>query len=286
MISAPHLQSKSKYRVKIKFLLLDLLSRIGKGQTAPEIAKSYNWSKQRLFYWINKLGEEGLIRRTMRDSMNIYELSDQSKKILDGASRGVEEIQLHNIEFAYPVLKEGQFAPDKEWLWGKALFKAKKLSGCTVKLVGQTLIISVENLAGENSFKMAIDAKNIADNAIAWIKAQGFELGQGVQTRKPHFGLIGPLMKKISEQVQVSSDNYLIDKSRGGEVEFFTAEDADGFMRMPETLRGLTEAINRMEGMLGGMAQQQLAISNAIMLQATILQNQTKILGAIVEKLK
>ena len=221
---------------KTKTVLIDILTRFDQGETAPEIKRTYGWKRGRLDYHIKKLKEAGLIAIKARSSMNIYALSEQGKRILSEHLTGIDGLLLHNVEFSYPILAEGQFEPDKEWSWGKLLIRAKKLSGCSVKLMGKTLVISVEHIPGTDSFKLADEAKNIADRTVEWLKSQGFSMGIGYQSRKPHFGVVGPLAKKIAEQVQVRSDTYQIDKSLGGEVEFFTPETADSYMRMPEKL--------------------------------------------------
>ena len=251
------IQKPSKQKDKTKTVLIDILTRLNSGQTAPDIRKAYGWKRQRLDYHLKNLRKAGLIVVKARSSMNVYALSEQSKKILSEHLSGFEGLVLHNVEYSYPIITDtDRFQPDKQWMWGKLLVRAKKLSGCSVKVMGRTLVISVEHLPGMDSFQLADEAKNIADKTALWLGTQGFSLGDGHLSRKPHFGIIGPLAKKIAEQVQVRSETYQIDKSLGGEVEFFTPETADSYMRMPETLKAMAESQKADREILFGFTKQ------------------------------
>jgi DNA-binding MarR family transcriptional regulator len=74
-------KSKVKfYFSTVRSRVIPILKRIEVGDYSSKIARLYGWSKQHVFYYLNKLEKAGLIRRKVRSSAVFYELTSRGKK--------------------------------------------------------------------------------------------------------------------------------------------------------------------------------------------------------------
>lgn len=250
---------KFEQEVKRKFLLLDILNRINKGETPYDIRKKFGWSRQRLNYWIKQLKNADLIRLKVRSNIAIYELTPEGKNFYTGCVNSfISGIRLHNVQFSYPVLKEGNLDWQKQWQLKGLINKAKKEKNATIVLNGKTLSIFVSSLIGSNAFELFDKAKNIADELAERLKKEfNFELGQGTLTRKPHFAVLNPIFDKISRHLEFSSEVAKIDESEGsGELEFFEPNKVQKFIELPETIETLTFHLVRQTEIMNQFSEQ------------------------------
>lgn len=272
---------KFEQEVKRKFLLLDILGRIEKGETPYDIRKKYGWSRQRLNYWIKQLKNADLIRLKIRSNIAIYELTPEGKNFYTGCVQPFTSgIRLHNIQFTYPVIKEGNLEWEKQWELKGLINKLKKESNATIVLNGNSLSIYISSLIGSNAFELQDKAKNIADGIAEKLKKDfGFELGQGVLVRKPHFTVLNPIFDKISRHLEFSSQTAKIDESEGsGELEFFEPNKVQQFIELPERIEKLENHLIRQTEIMD-------AFSRQLELHLSVLQEMKETLKAIREVL-
>ena len=109
-------KSKVKfYFCTIRSRVIPIMKRIEVGDYPSKIARLYGWSKQHVFYYINKLQKAGLIRKQVRSTAVFYELTAGGKEVLERCeglvySSGV--YRLHKCQIRYPVISEGVLPKD------------------------------------------------------------------------------------------------------------------------------------------------------------------------------
>jgi len=273
---------KFNRRSKSKFLLLDIVSRIGKDQTPYEIVKKYGWTRQRLDYWVNKLKKAGLIRLKTRSNIAIYELTFEGKNFyIEYVESFQSGIRLHNIQFNYPIIKEGSLTPEKQWNLKGLINKLKRESNASIVWNHVSLQINISSLIGSNAFDLENKAKNIADNLIEKLKTEyGFELGRGELSKKPEFAVLNPLIDKISKQLEFKSETAKIDESEGsGELEFFEPKKVQQFVEMPER-------IEKLESHLINQTKIMDQFSNQMALHLEVMQKISSGIDILNERLK
>ena len=250
---------KSDAEVKTKFLLIDILSRISRGETPYDIQKRYGWARQRLNYWVKKLKKAGLIVLKFRSTIAFYELTEEGKNFYTGYVKSLSSgIRLHNVVFKYQIIKEGEFDWQKEWKLRGLINRMRKESNATIVKSNQTLEIMVTSLIGESAYELFDKAKNIANNIAQKLQQEHeFELSSGELSRKPHFAVLNPVINEIAKQLQVSTKDGEIDQSEGaGEIDFFTPEKADNFLKMPERVNQLENHLVRQTEIMDKLADQ------------------------------
>jgi hypothetical protein len=240
---------KNKNRlVKRKFLLVDILIRLQKGETFYGMKKSYGWTKERLNYWKNELKKANLINKVDHTRPALYELTEEGKNFtIQYVNQFNDGIRLHNIIFTYHLLKEGNLTPEKTWSFNSTVNKLKKDSNATITWTHNSLNIAIASLIGNNAYELQNRARNISDNIITILKKEyDFQIGEGRISRRPHFAVLNPLIDKISNHIQLSSDIAKIDESEGsGELEYFEPNRVQKFIEMPERLYKLEEHLIR-----------------------------------------
>lgn len=241
----PSNPAMTKNEVNKDFLLIHILDKIRLGRTPIEIAKKWGWDRQRMRYHIKKLERSGFIRLKTRTSMNIYEITDQGKKFYTGSVGAWSEgLSLHHIEYSYPILKDGNMDKDKVWsangvgMWFKRMDSKSSVSGNP-----RSVQIKVQSLVGKDPYQLVDEAKNIADRTSEVLKSRGFELGQGRQSKKPHFEMLDPIAKTLAKSIQLRSDEGEIDESGDGNREVYTPESADAYLKMPMRLAKVEEVV-------------------------------------------
>ncbi|MDI6905105.1 MAG: hypothetical protein QMD13_06430 [Candidatus Bathyarchaeia archaeon] len=73
----------------------------------------------------------------------------------------------------------------------------------------------------------------------------GWQLGEGKQCRKAHFGVYDPVAALVSKYGQISDDIANIDQSETyGEIDWLTPEAAKNYLLMPGYVRSILAALN------------------------------------------
>ena len=254
----PSNPTMTKNEVNRDFLLIHILDKIRLGRTPIEIAKKWGWSRQRMRPYIKKLERSDFIRLRTRTSMNIYEITDQGKKFYTGSVGAWSEgLSLHHIEYYYPIIKDGSLDKDKVWsangveMWFKRMDSKSSVSGNP-----RSVQIKVQSLVGKDPYQLVDEAKNIADRTAGVLKSRGFELGQGRQSKKPHFEMMDPIAKTLARSIQLRSDEGEIDESGDGNREFYTPESADAYLKMPIRIKELEEHLIRQTEIMDKFSKQ------------------------------
>jgi predicted transcriptional regulator len=237
------LTSNVKINVKTKFLLHDILNKLALGMYPSLIAERFGWRRQRIHYYISKLISLGLIQEKFRSSIKIYELTSECKNFITGCNQLLTfNIRLHNVSYSYPIVKNSTMPYDKEisvlGYWNKQI---KRINNVTIEKTTQHIIIHVGSLIGSDPFELLNKARSMADEIrILLEKDLGFQLGDPVLSRKPHFAVQDPIANKIVNHVQISTDQAKLDASEGlGELEYFDPQAVDNYIKLPEKVAAL-----------------------------------------------
>lgn len=231
-------QQMVKKMVKMKFLPLQILYKIKQGKLNLDIQQEIGFSKQRLNYYIKRLKSANLIFKVGSVYPAKYELTQNGKNLMiQHHSFAQHHINLHNIAWDFPILKEGTTKPDKTWQAKGTTFKDLTLlfdnSICYLRWAGSTLTMGLSNVIAKTGHEAQDKARSISNIVIEMLKKDGFILGQPFISRKPQFAFVSGITKRIAKDIQLVTDRYEVNSSQSqenGEIELFTAEDADNFI--------------------------------------------------------
>ena len=233
---------KISFKVKSKVLLYDILIRLEKNESLDEIRRWYGWSRQRLYYYINKLKKAGIIRIKVRDKIALYELTEKGKVFFN---RHVEylnsSIRLHNVEFIADIESLGTMTSEKEWKLRGIINRMRKETNCTIIWNNDTIRFLVSNLFGTNAFQLLEDSKDIVRKVIKNLESEfNLKIGELILNRKPHFAIKTPVAEEFSKNLEITTSDGKIDASEGyGEIDYFNPESADAYMAMPKKVSEL-----------------------------------------------
>lgn len=270
-----------KVKVKSKILLYDILARINRHETIDEIRKWYGWSRQRLYYYIDKLKKADIIRLKVRDRISLYELTEKGKNFYNRhVSYLTSGIRLHNIEFIADI--EGWIpSQEKEWKMNGLVNRLKRETNCTIIWNHQNIRFLVSSLFGKDAFSLFEESKEIVKNIIKNLELEfGIKISGLKLNRKPHFAIKSPIAEEFSKSLELTTDDAKLDASEGyGEIDYFTPEGADSFIKMPSRIAQLEEHLVKQTEIMD-------ELSDNIKLHLEVMNEMKKTLKAIQEGLK
>ena len=232
------------YSSTVRSRLLPVLRHMDAGNYPAKIARTLGVSKQHLHYYIRKMREAGLIKRSKIKWPAFYSLTPRGKKLLTRCERVAPGFlfRLHNVVFKYAL--RGPAADPAGWTkirkrnWTAAY--GKEL-GVRVEKTSRSVLIYCDVVEGYNPDELRCLAKGQADRIAATLRVKyGWRLGEGRQCRKAHFGVYDPVAALVSKYVQISDDIANIDQSETyGEIDWLTPKAAKDYLLMPGYVRRL-----------------------------------------------
>ncbi|RLG43130.1 MAG: hypothetical protein DRO01_00105 [Thermoproteota archaeon] len=194
-----------KRKVKVKFLLFDILNKIHNGYLTTDIYKKYGMRKQNFYYYIRKLKNLGLIEleyRTLGGAK--YRLTPKGKNFYEGFVSSLKGyIRLHHVIFTYPIKKFGNLRFQRDWYAnGTHFFYLKWSKHVGLRWNHVSMDVMISSLWGKSPFELLDEAKNLANEVISELtKVHGFEFGEGKLTRKPHFAIINQQTLNLANKI-------------------------------------------------------------------------------------
>lgn len=249
---------KTGVKVKKEFLLLDMIFRLNRGETIKDIRERYGWEKNRFNYYVRILKKADFIRLATRSSIAIYEVTPKGKNFYMGymASLPRGSVRLHNVSFSYPIQAGGTLTPTKIWNLKGTVFNMVRRSDASIIWTEKTVQIKIGSLIGSDAFSLMDQAKTIADTLSRDLLSYGFVLGPGVLAQKPHFAVLDPVIDRVTDHIQYSSDTAKIDRSEGsGELEYFDPESVERYIRMPEIISRIAAHMEAQDLVLEGFSK-------------------------------
>lgn len=219
--------------------LLKILQHVQQGFTRPDIQTALKLpNKQDLTPYLTYLLKNSLIIKPYDSKPAKYQLTNLGKDILIQHEKTAESyIELHNIIWKYPIFKEGNIRPTKTWTAKGTVFKLLEVENCSIRWGGRSLTVAISNIKADTGHKAHDIARSKVENVVNMLKKDfGFELGQSELVREPHFAIVNPITREIAKHVQITKEEYDINKSQSGEVELkgkdvgLTAEKVDRFV--------------------------------------------------------
>jgi DNA-binding MarR family transcriptional regulator len=242
------LREKSKvkfYFSSIRTRVIPIMKRIEVGDYPSKIARLYGWSKQHVFYYINKLKKAKLIRRQVRSSAVFYELTAEGQKVLrrcEGLVYSSGVYRLHKCQVRYPVLSEGVLPTDFkhiEMMNWTALLGLEH--GVKVRRTTRSWIVHVETLYGKSPDELGALAKSLADRVAASLCVKyGCRLGEGRFCRGYEIAVDDPVAQFLSRYFTISTPKRKMDHSPGeleGEIDHLSRDAAIEYLMMPERIK-------------------------------------------------
>lgn len=242
-------EKKFSREVRRKALLLDMLSRIEKDQSNHEIAKSYGWKRQRLSPYIKYLKNCNIIQLKVRTNVAFYGLTEKGKVFFKDHQKYLSSsIILHNLQYIAKINDIGTLTPEKSWYAKNLLTRMKRETNCTIKWYGDTITFDISHLFGNNSYKLADEARDKLDTIVKKLETEfGVKIGKLELTKKPHFAVRSPIANEFAKNITFESDDGMINASPPdnlGDFEFHTPEDAQSYIESPRKIREIESTLN------------------------------------------
>jgi len=228
-----------------------LLTRILKGAYQSKISKHWKWSKQKVNYWFRKLKQVGLITEEVRSTITIYTLTRKGKDFLTWSEDAFKwSLFLHGLGLKFPLLDcdsrfEGlnwKVVPLKNWV--KKTLRVQGVEGdFSVERTSKSVIVWCKGRCGVHPYQLFFEAvRDVLRFAQVLQRKYGVRLGAPSLVRKPHFGIVDPLLTRVNTEVQVTGLHEWTDDSPvPGSVEFFDPVRIVQYLRMPAKVDEMTQ---------------------------------------------
>jgi hypothetical protein len=284
-------KNKSK-RIEAEFLLnygrsnrkkkkiLKLLRLVGEGRTTKDVSKRLRFSKQRVFYWIQKAKRDGLIRQIGQGRPAIYELTAFGQKFLTGSERGFQEpCTLEDYAMKFRVIadrssiKWGKLGDPKNWVK-----LGVKIGSVTVVKTTQHVIIHAGQLSGFYYEDLFMQAGAIIQMVRAKLLDLGVETAEvGIPIRDPNVKMFTPEAEYLHEKYgNIRTEDGTIDASPPEKLphEERNRKQQRSYLAIPDRLR-------RIEQTLAVISDTQEALLSVQEKQSVVLENFAKFLSGL-----
>lgn len=257
--------SKSKkilpsYFTALKIIFSEL--RYGRGYSTQEISGYTGFTKQRLNYWLEKLCEDGILKKQTR---GIYEITAQGKRIYDQYERyrGKQLVRIENMHVTYKVISGISKLFDR-LTWKRGGLKNTKsytsrIDNHTVRLIkkehGYNFQVYVTKVLGESPkeayHQARVEADFIASDAEWW----GAKLSTGWVSSEPEIAIPSPVASALlmtTESSQIRTNKGIMNRSNGrfADWEPRNLQQAQKIVDMPDSIHRIEEKMNRLEDLL------------------------------------
>jgi len=257
-----------------------ILNLLKAGYYPAKISKILKINKGTLSKWLAKLEKQGMIERNGKTVPQFYivkqtqvsnfTIGDRKRIFLQKIPSFSQEfpyvevpklIRLHNLEFSYPIIKDAKVPAYKTWaLKSHTQIYGKTKWGSYIK-TNKTLRVFPKPEWGADSKELEVIMRNKAEKIRDFLQVHfGLVCDYPKQTRKPHFATKDAYAKMVYDKLEFSNECGKIDNSEGedGEIDWYSAEYADSYLKMPSKLDSLEkEIVNLREVIKGGITQQQ-----------------------------
>jgi len=229
-------------------VLVKILLLLDAGNYPAKIARILGFSKQKVRYWVKAAEREGLVKRKSRDVVTLYQLTwkgrETSKKFLDGMERERLRrfVRLHNVVVKYEIVAQPSLVIDwrkvelQNWdqLVGREL-------GLTVRKNPDSIEIFCDSVEGQDPYELLLLLFDEANRLASHLEEKfRMKLGRPQLSRKPHFAVLDPVAKHLSDFMEFSDDIGKLDESEGeGELDLYDPNFVKNYLISFTTLPAL-----------------------------------------------
>ena len=248
---------------------LEVLKKLGAGNTASQTAITIGCAKSNITYWKNKLIYLGVLKLQVHDVVKIYSLTSYGSKVLTRSERNgvpVETVVLEDFAVKFRVVEGEKVKLDWRRL-GAPLNWVKlgvKVGGVRVVRTSRNVIIHPGQLRGWDTKELIFDSGRVVERVKNVLESRfGMVLEGGVALHKPVFRFYS----KVAEEI-VKSGTVIVHDRLGVRVgavdesppERVPHEEYDGEMLgkarllFPFTLIRLEKKVDALAVVLGKVA--------------------------------
>ncbi len=254
--------SKSKKILPSYFTVLKIIFselRYGRGYSTQEISGYTGFTKQRLNYWLEKLCEDGILKKQTR---GIYEMTSHGKRIYDHYERfrGKQLVRIENMHVTYKVISGISKLFDR-LIWKRSGLKhnrvyTSRIDNHTVRLIkkehGYNFQVYVTKVLGESPKEAYHQARVDADSVASSAEWYGARLSEGWVSSEPEIAIPSPVASALlttTEASQIRTNKGIMNRSkgRGADWEPTNLQQAQKIFDMPNNLEKITESISNLE---------------------------------------
>jgi len=231
--------------------------RYGRAHSVKEIKGYTGFSKQRLNYWLEKLCEDGVLKKI---DHGIYRMTGSGKRIYDQYERfhGKQLVRIENMHVTYKVIgSASKLFSRLTWKEGmKKTIYTSRIENHTVRLIkkegGYNFQVYVTKVLGESpkdAYHYArVEADTIALKAEWW----GAKLSTGWVSSEPEIAIPSPIASALlmtNEASQIRTNKGIMNRSKGryADWEPRNLQQAQKIVDMPDNITRLDEKSDRNE---------------------------------------
>jgi len=268
--------SKSKKILPAYFTVLRIIFselRYGRNHSAKEIQGYTGFTKQRLNYWLEKLCEDGVLKKHSR---GFYYMTSSGKRIYDQYERlyGKQLVRIENMHVTYKVTGSvSKLFSRLTWKKGmKNIIYTSGIGNHTVRLIKkgdeynfQVYVTKVLGESPKDAYHYArVEADMIALKAEWW----GAELSEGWVSSEPEIAIPSPIASALlmtNEASQIRTNKGIMNRSKGryADWEPTNLQQAQKIVEMPDAITRLDEKSDRNEEKLDRLVGLFSSISNS-----------------------
>jgi len=254
---------KSKKILPSYFTVLRIIFselRYGRAHSVKEIKGYTGFSKQRLNYWLEKLCEDGILKKI---DHGIYRMTETGKRIYDQYDRlhGKQLVRIENMHVTYKVIGNvSKLFSRLTWKKGmKNIIYTSQIENHTIRLVkkegGYNFQVYVTKVLGESpkdAYHYArVEADTIALKAEWW----GAKLSTGWVSFEPEIAIPSPIASALlmtNEASQIRTNKGIMNRSKGryADWEPTSLQQAQKIVDMPDAITRLEDKFDRIELLL------------------------------------
>lgn len=232
-----------------------ILQLIMESRYQADIAQNLRWSKQKVNYWFRKLEHNGLIREEVTSSIKIFEVTSKGKDFLMRSENVFKSsLFLHGLGLKFSILDSDSRFDCLDWRdvklrnWIKKTTKYHDVQGdFSIVRTTKNLIIWCKERNGVHPYQLFFESiRDVLRVARILQLKYGIKLGSPSMVKKPHFGLVDPLLVRVNEEVYVTGIEEWTDNSpASGSVEYFDPRRIVQYLRMPERVDDMAKELGK-----------------------------------------
>ena len=253
---------KSKKILPSYFTVLRIIFselRHGRSHSAKEIQGYTGFTKQRLNYWLEKLCEDGVLKKHSR---GFYYMTSHGKRIYDQYERlyGKQLVRIENMHVTYKVISGvGKLFDKLDWVKGglkNTKTYTSKIENHTVRLIkkeqGYNFQVYVTKVLAETSHEAYHQARVDADYVASKAQWYGAKLSSGWVSFEPEIAIPSPVSSALlmiygASQIRTNKGIMNCSKGRYADWEPRSLQQAQKIVDMPDAITRLDEKSDRNE---------------------------------------
>ena len=250
----------SKFYARSLTLLVHILKMISDGLTQTEIAKALKMKESHVSYYVRKAKENGYLNVVARDRINIYELTQAGKNLIDQYDNKMQYPQLpscraENVRFIARVHKFPTKSPD----WHKVQMNNWTQHNSTVDNIkvhlnegkNPTIEFLPSPIDGENPWELyGILSYDCTEAARKIEQTFDMEIGRLEMESRPEWVVYDPVAHAICRyngQITIEGLGKInaSKPSRRGAIEYFNPRFAAEYFSMPMRMSKIEKLLEK-----------------------------------------